>query len=57
MAKKRKMLKTTKSGKFDNRQKGAKEANFIWDLFVLLFHFYRYGFGNFVSVDCMNDIK
>ena len=37
MAKKRSTLKTTKSGRFDNRTKGAKEANFIWDLMVLLF--------------------
>ena len=37
MAKKRSTLKRTKSGRFDSRTKGAKEANFIWDLMVLLF--------------------
>ena len=37
MAKKRSTLKQTKSGRFDNRTKGAKEANFMWDLIVVLF--------------------
>ena len=31
------MAKKTKAGKFDERKKGAKEANIIWDLMVLAF--------------------